>query len=110
MKKIPRMSPALTIALLVSLACVPRACAQDPPAAEGQPEATLPAEPPAGPDQASTEPLPPVAATVNGDLIFAAEVRAGVEIVQKSGRVRNVKPEDLSAEVLEQIIDRKLAT
>lgn len=69
----------------------------------------MPAEPSAD-APAAAEPLPTVAATVNGEPIFAAEVAGGVELVQKTGQVRNVKAEDLSAEVLAQLIDRRLAT
>ena len=111
MRTIRWLAPALAGGLLAPAICIATVRAQNTPTPEAEPDATAPGEPPAVPDQqAATEPLPPVAATVNGDPIFAAEVESGVQMVQKTGRVRNVKPEDLSAEVLAQLIDRRLAT
>jgi parvulin-like peptidyl-prolyl isomerase len=112
MKAIPRRAAVFVGALLGPTMCIATVRAQDAPAPEtATPEATAPVEQPATPDQqAAAEPLPPIAATVNGDPIFTAEVETGIQMVQSTGRVRNVKPEDLSAEVLSQLIDRRLAS
>ncbi len=112
MKVIQPMSAVLAGVSLAPTMWIAVARAQDTPApAEAKPGATAPAEQPIPRDEpTATEPLPPVAATVNGDPIFVAEVESGVQIVQNTGRVRKVKPEDLSAEVLSQLIDRRLAS
>lgn len=68
-----------------------------------------PASPPESSQGTAVAAKGPVAATVNGAPIYAAEVEKPYEAMQKTGRLGREDPRWIKARMLSQLVDRKIA-
>ncbi len=105
MKTNPRTHWTCLVISIALAVCAITARAQDEPAPESAaPPEQAPAEPAPEP-----RPLPPVAATVDGEPIFVSEIEATYQYMQRSGSIRGSRPEDVKAALLSQLVDQRLA-